>query len=102
MTCPSALPPLAAAAMFLLFGSLAPPAAGALPRPDHVVVVVEENRSAGQIIGSWAAPFINSLATGGASFDQFYALDHPSQPNYLNLFSGSDQGVHDDDLPSNV
>ncbi len=77
-------------------------ARAALPRPDHVVVVVEENRGADEIFASSSAGFINSLARSGAALTDFYALSHPSQPNYLNLFSGSDQGVSDDDMPGNV
>src|SRR5438105_1297197 len=76
--------------------------AGALPTPDHVVIVVEENRAGNEILGSSAAPFINSLASGGASFSNFYALSHPSQPNYLNLFSGSDQGTNSNANPSKL
>ena len=71
-----------------------------LPRPDHIVVVVEENHSYGSIIGSSAAPYINSLAAGGALFTQSFALTHPSQPNYIALFSGSVQGVIDDSGPN--
>ena len=37
-----------------------------IPRFDHVVIVVEENKAYGQIIGSSKAPFINSLARSGA------------------------------------
>ena len=71
-------------------------------RYDHVVIVVEENRTAGQIIGDLTnAPYINSLATGGVSIGRIYAHEHPSQPNYLQLFSGSNQGVLDDNLPAN-
>ena len=67
--------------------------------PDHVVVVIEENHSFSQIIGSSSAPFINSLAQQGALFTQSFAVEHPSQPNYLDLFSGSNQGVTDDSCP---
>lgn len=70
------------------------------PRPDHVVVVVEENHSYGQIIGSAQAPYINSLASAGASFTQSFGIEHPSQPNYLDLFSGSNQGVTSNTIPS--
>jgi hypothetical protein len=63
---------------------------------NHIVVVVEENRSYSDIIGSSAAPYINSLANQGVSFTDFHAEAHPSQPNYLALFSGSTQGVTDD------
>lgn len=72
------------------------------PRYDHVVIVVEENRTADQIVGDLVnAPYITSLATGGVSMASMFAIEHPSQPNYLQLFSGSNQGVLDDNLPPN-
>jgi uncharacterized membrane protein len=67
--------------------------------PDHIVIVMEENHSFSSIIGSSSAPFINSLAQQGALFTQSFAVEHPSQPNYLDLFSGSNQGVIDDSCP---
>src|SRR5258708_7006333 len=67
--------------------------------PDHVVIVMEENHSFSSIIGSSQAPFINSLAQQGALFTQSFAIEHPSQPNYLDLFSGSNQGVTTDNCP---
>ncbi len=70
-----------------------------LPTPDHIVVVIEENHADTAIIGSDQAPYINSLATSGALFTESYATHHPSLPNYLALFSGSDQGVIDDACP---
>ena len=85
----------------LLVGSsvAAAAAGGALPRPDHVVVVIEENRSFTNIIGNRDAPYINGLAARGALFTQSYALVHPSQPNYLMLFAGSNLGVTTDGVP---
>jgi len=71
-----------------------------LPVPDHIVICIMENHGYSQIIGSSAAPFINSLASANASFGSSYALAHPSQPNYLMLFSGSNQGVTTDNLPT--
>ena len=68
---------------------------GGVPRPDHVVVVVMENRSFNEIIGNSRAPYINELARGGALFTQSYAVTHPSQPNYLALFSGVPSGGHE-------
>jgi acid phosphatase len=70
-----------------------------LPRPAHVVIVIEENRSLSSILGSPSAPYINALAAQGALFTNFYALVHPSQPNYLALFSGSVHGVTNDVAP---
>jgi len=67
--------------------------------PSHVVIVMEENHAYQDIIGSPLAPYINSLAHSGASFTNSFAISHPSLPNYLALFSGSDEGVTDDFCP---
>ena len=74
--------------------------AKALPQPAHVVVVLEENHAYENIIGSPDAPYINQLASEGASFTQSFAITHPSEPNYLALFSGSTQGITGDPCPS--
>ncbi len=68
-------------------------AAAAVPAFAHVVVVVEENRSYANVIGNASAPYINSLAAGGASMSQSFAETHPSEPNYLALFAGSTFGL---------
>lgn len=70
-----------------------------MPAPAHTVVVVMENHSYGDIIGNPGAGFINRLAREGALFTRSYAITHPSQPNYLDLFSGSDHGITDDSCP---
>ncbi len=70
-----------------------------IPTPAHVIVVMEENHSYLEIIGSSEAPYINSLAAQGALFTQSFAIGHPSQPNYLAFFSGSTQGITDDSCP---
>jgi len=67
-----------------------------LPRPDHIVIVVEENHGYGQIVGSANAPYINQLIKEGALFTNSHGVGHPSQPNYLALFSGGIQGVKND------
>ncbi len=72
---------------------------GQVPAPAHTVVVVMENHSAAQIIGSPAAPFVNALARRGALFTRSYAITHPSEPNYLALFSGSTHGITGDVCP---
>ncbi len=67
-----------------------------LPTPDHIVMVIEENHAYPQIIGSGYAPYITSLSkdSSSATFINSFATTHPSQPNYLDLFSGSTQGVN--------
>ncbi|MGZ4098194.1 MAG: alkaline phosphatase family protein [Bacteroidia bacterium] len=75
-----------------------------LPKPDHIVVVMFQNKNYSSIVGSSNAPYINSLIadTNTALFTQSYALTHPSQPNYLMLYSGSNQGVTTDIVPTNT
>jgi phosphatidylinositol-3-phosphatase len=74
-----------------------------LPVPDHIVVLFLENHDYSQIIGSQEAPYINALATDSytALFTHSYGIEHPSQPNYLDFYSGSNQGVTGDGLPAN-
>ena len=76
-------------------------AAAQLPRYDHVVIVVEENHSASSIIGDKSAPFINSLAAGGALMAQSFAVTHPSEPNYLAIFAGDTFGLGSNACPLN-
>jgi acid phosphatase len=65
-----------------------------LPRYDHVVIVVEENKDYDQIIDNVNAPYINfTLREEGANFTQMYGEEHNSQGNYFWLFSGSNQNV---------
>ncbi len=73
-----------------------------LPRPNHVVIVIEENKSYKQIVGNIKAQYINQLAKEGALFTSSYAVTHPSQPNYLALFSGSTHGVQSNQCPVSV
>ncbi|UXA08161.1 alkaline phosphatase family protein [Mycobacterium sp. SMC-2] len=77
-------------------------AATALPQPAHIVIVVEENRSAANIIGNKSAPFITALAAGGANMVQSFAETHPSEPNYLAMFAGDTFGVTSDRCPVNA
>jgi phosphatidylinositol-3-phosphatase len=81
-----------------LTGASSAQAATSVPRFDHIVLVMFENKASSQITAS-SAPYFKSLAAQGASFSQSYAITHPSQPNYIALFSGSTQGVTSDDCP---
>jgi hypothetical protein len=66
----------------------------------HVVWIVFENKSYDEIVGSSAAPYVNSLAAGCGLATSYSAVAHPSLPNYLALTSGGTQGVTDDEPPS--
>jgi phosphatidylinositol-3-phosphatase len=67
--------------------------ASEMPRFNKIVVVIGENTNASAVIGHTDAPYINTLAQQGAGFIESYAIEHPSQPNYLDLFSGNNQGI---------
>ncbi|MCC2643237.1 MAG: putative Acid phosphatase [Nitrospira sp.] len=70
-----------------------------LPKPDHIVLVIEENHAFSQIIGSPAAPYLNALAQQGALLTNSHGVTYPSQPNYLVLFAGSTEGIIGNNCP---
>ena len=74
-------------------------AAAGVPTPDHVMVVIFENEDAENVVGGAQAPYLTSLAGQGLTFTDAHGERHPSEPNYLALFSGSTQGVVDDSCP---
>lgn len=81
-------------------GSALPAANAAGPHAASVVVVVMENRDYASVIASPQAPYINgTLVPEAALMTNAHAVTHPSQPNYLALFSGSAQGVTSDSCP---
>jgi len=74
---------------------------GQLLRPDHIVVVIEENRGYAQIMDKLNInSYIHALAKRGVLFTQSYGVAHPSQPNYLALFSGVTHGITNDACPN--
>jgi hypothetical protein len=73
-------------------GSPQGPAVG----PAHIAVLVMENQSYDELIGSPSAPYLNSLARTYGLATNSYGITHPSFPNYLALTSGSTQGQTED------
>ncbi len=65
----------------------------------YVQVVIFENESYDDVIGNADAPYITGLSKTWANMTQSFAITHPSEPNYLALFSGSTQGVTSDQCP---
>ena len=68
-----------------------PPNVGTL---DHVFLVYMENHGTNDIIGSPNAPYINSLVNAYGYAQNYYALTHPSMPNYWPILGGSDFGFN--------
>jgi hypothetical protein len=84
----AALAAPAAAATNPCGGAAAPP-----PTYDHVVVIMEENLSYKNAIGSAKAPYLNALASQCALATNFRNETHGSQPNYMAATSGVATGV---------
>ena len=70
-----------------------------VPQFDHILIVLGENRLGTTVYNAPGSTYIRFLADNGARFTNSHALSHPSQPNYLQLFSGFNQGVTDDSTP---
>jgi hypothetical protein len=71
------------------------------PSSNRVFVVVEENHSFSEVIGSADMPYFNSLATKYALATQYYADTHPSIGNYLMLTTGQIETA-DERFPSTI
>ena len=66
-----------------------------LPTPDHVIVVVLENHSFSQVIGSPSMPYVNSLANAHSLATNYFGDVHPSIGNYFMLTTGQLESVDD-------
>jgi phosphatidylinositol-3-phosphatase len=64
--------------------------------PQHVAVIVMENKEYGDVIGTPSTPYINQLARTYGLATSAYAITHPSLPNYLALTGGSTFGISSD------
>ncbi len=74
----------------------APPAspASTVGALDHVFMVYMENKGYRDVVGSPNAPYINSLLDTYGAATAYYALTHPSDPNYYPILGGSDFGFN--------
>src|SRR5689334_4457414 len=70
-----------------------PPQSSSSPK---IFMVIEENHSYEQLVGSPRMPFLNSLIASDAVADNYFANSHPSLPNYFMLTTG--QLITDSDL----
>ncbi len=67
---------------------------------DHLFLIVMENHSYQQTWNVPSGPYITSLGNAGALASNYFAITHPSLPNYLDLFGGSNYAITDDCSPS--
>jgi phosphatidylinositol-3-phosphatase len=64
-----------------------------VPNFVHIVVIVLENKEFGTIVGSPLMPYFNQLARSYSLLTQYFAVAHPSLPNYLALIAGDTFGI---------
>jgi hypothetical protein len=67
---------------------------------QHVFVVVMENHSYNEVWNTSSSPYITSLGNTYARATNYHASIHPSLPNYLQLYGGSNYGITTDCNPS--
>jgi hypothetical protein len=60
---------------------------------DHVFLIYLENKGVDNIVGSPNAPYLNSLINTEDYDSNYFALGHPSDPNYIRPVGGSDFGL---------
>jgi hypothetical protein len=68
----------------------------AIPRYDHLFIIVLENKATSSIVGSPFAPKINAYLKDGNQFTSYFATGNPSEPNRLAVAAGDDFGITDD------
>ena len=74
------------------------PSPTATPKPlvpnfEHIVIIMFENREFGSVIGNSLMPNYNKLARDYTLLTQYYAVTHPSLPNYIALMGGDTFGI---------
>ncbi len=69
-------------------------------RLDHVFLIIMENETDTDILGNANAPFINHYASIANQATNYFAVGHPSAPNYLEIVGGSNFGLTNDFWPS--
>jgi hypothetical protein len=67
-----------------------------VPRFEHAVIVMFENRGAAQVLANPMATTFRRLGESYATLENYDAVAHPSLPNYLALVSGQTFGLHTD------
>jgi hypothetical protein len=88
---------LASSTAYAVEGAVPPSKFGRL---DHVFFIIMENETDTDIIGNANAPFINSYARTVNQATNYYAVGHPSAPNYLEIVGGSNFGLTNDFWPN--
>ncbi|HET6821552.1 MAG TPA: alkaline phosphatase family protein [Anaerolineales bacterium] len=65
-----------------------------VPNFQYVVIIMFENKEFGSVIGNPQMPNFNRLAVEHTLLTQYYAIQHPSLPNYIALMGGDTFGIN--------
>src|SRR5215475_1166400 len=68
----------------------------AIPRYDHLFIIMLENKATSSIKNSRFAPKINAYLNAGNQLTSYYSTGNPSEPNYTALAAADDFGITDD------
>ena len=101
---PTALPPVPTVTFFPTATELPTQTPTAIPSPTetpkplvpnfgHIVIIMFENKEFGSVIGNPLMPNYNKLARDYTLLTQYYAVTHPSLPNYIALMGGDTFGI---------
>jgi len=64
-----------------------------VPNFSHVIIFIFENKEFGTVIGNQSMPVYNRLAEEYTLLTGYYAIRHPSLPNYIALIGGDTFGI---------
>jgi len=92
----AALALLATTAISPAFAAEGPSPRG-IDQLNHVFVIMMENHDYQQIVGNPYMPFVNTVEIPNANVaNNYFAVAHPSQTNYLEVVGGSNFGILND------
>ena len=63
-----------------------------IPDFKHIAIIIFENREFENVVGKPEAPFLNQVSQENVLLAQYYAITHPSLPNYIALIGGDTYG----------
>lgn len=67
-----------------------------VPNFKHIIMIVFENHEYDLVVGNSSMPSYNQFASENTLLSQYYAITHPSLPNYLAIFGGDTFGITTD------
>jgi len=73
-----------------------PTAPRAVPNFSHVIVFILENKEYTSVVGNTQMPYFNTLARQYTLLTHYFAISHPSLPNYIALVGGDTLGITSD------